>query len=477
MLDQATYMAAPRTSSAASFLMHTSSFSPLRDSQLESSSPSHPLFAHTSGQTSLGSIGQNPWAERKALLTDAEALNAEAGQQQEDRSRDAQCSHEPSHDRLVSSDSPGCTAQLKGSWEQAVAQARSQAASMNAHRADNAWSAPAAQQNRVESSRAQQSKATEDFPEQGGDAVLAQHSPASVFEAASSSKAGSKSGSAVVLAASCSTSTRKPSSSVNAAGCSASPCASCPTSQTASRASKPTDHFLSRPGSAVDAEETRIAAAAAAREASIAAEEEAASCHSASSLPMLTHYLARQPLSCEGTKQLSYRDPEEILSALNSTDLAFLAAAEPLQQESDLPRLEPLQHSTSSTVALDSQRFQTKLGCVSRSSCIHIPAHVDDDADDDDDVVLHDSKSEAAVMSCSQPDGTDASFGKAVCQYGAECATAEDCSSQGFTSTVLGKQCWLGDTDTKALQQQDHASSLLNACGSLDSLYADNDWE
>ncbi len=207
--------------------MHTSSFSPLRDSQLESSSPSHPLFAHTSGQTSLGSIGQNPWAERKALLTDAEVLNAEAGQQQEDRSRDAQCSHEPSHDRLVSSDSPGCTAQLKGSWEQAVAQARSQAASMNAHRADNAWSAPAAQQNRVESSRAQQSKATEDFPEQGGDAVLAQHSPASFFEAASSSKAGSKSGSAVVVAASCSTSTRKPSSSVNAAGCSASPCASC----------------------------------------------------------------------------------------------------------------------------------------------------------------------------------------------------------------------------------------------------------
>ncbi|KAL0055768.1 hypothetical protein WJX82_004157 [Trebouxia sp. C0006] len=90
VLDQATYMAAPRTSSAASFLMHTSSFSPLRDSQLESSSPSHPLFAHTSGQTSLGSIGQNPWAERKALLTDAEALNAEAGQQQEDRHKAAQ---------------------------------------------------------------------------------------------------------------------------------------------------------------------------------------------------------------------------------------------------------------------------------------------------------------------------------------------------------------------------------------------------
>ena len=457
-------MTTPLTSSAASFLMHTSSFSPLRDSQLESSSPCHPLFAYTSGQKSLGSIGQNPWAERKARLTDA-------GQQQVDRSPNAQCLHELSHDRPVSSNSLVCTAPMKGSWQQAVAP------SSHAHRAADAQSALAAQQNRAGSSRTHRSKATEDFPEQGNQPVIAQHSLASFFEAASSGRAGSKSGSAVVVAASCSTSTRKPSSSVNAAGCSASPFASCPTSQTASRASKPTDRLMSRPGSAVDAEETRIAAAAAAREASIAAEEQAASCHSASSLPMLTDYLARQSLSCEGTKQLSCSGPEEILSALNSTDLAFLAAAEPLQQESDLPRLEPLQHSTSSTVALDSQQFQTKLGCVSRSSCIHIPAHVDDDIDDDDDVVLHDSKLEAAVMSYSQPDGTDASFGKAVCQNGAECATAEDCSSLGFTSTVLGKQCWLGDTDTKALQQQDHASCLLNACGSLDSLYADNDWE
>ncbi|KAL0040687.1 hypothetical protein WJX79_001823 [Trebouxia sp. C0005] len=85
VLDEATSMAAPLTSSAASFLMHASSFSPLRNSQLESLSPSHPSFAHISGQKSHDSIGQNPWADRKALLTDAEVLNAEAGQQQADR--------------------------------------------------------------------------------------------------------------------------------------------------------------------------------------------------------------------------------------------------------------------------------------------------------------------------------------------------------------------------------------------------------
>ena len=464
-------MAAPLTSSAASFLMHTSSFTPLRDSQLESSSPSHPLFAHTSGQKSHGSFGQNPWAERKAMLTDAEVLNAEAGQQQADRSPDAQCSHESSHDRLVSSNSPVCTAPVKGSWQRAVAQVRSQAASKQAHRADNACSAPAAQQNRAGNSRAHWSRATQDFPEQGNKAVIAQHWPAGSVEAASRGKPGSKSGSAVVVAAACSTSTQKPSSSLNAAGCS--PCASCSAAQMASKASKPTDRFTQSPGSAVDVEDARIAAAA--EEASVAAEAEAASCHSASSLLMLTDYLARQSLSCEGTIQLSCRDPEEILSALNSTDQAFLVAAKPLQQETDLPRLELLQQSTSSTVALDSQRFQTTLGSVSRSSCIHIPAHTDDD-DDDDDLVLHDSKSEAAVMSYRQSGGTNTSFGKAVCQSGAECASAEDCSSPGFTSTVLGKQCWLGDTETKALEHDD-APSLLNSCASLDSLYADNDWE
>ncbi len=444
-------MAAPLTSSAASFLMHTSSFSPLRDSQLEASSPSHPLFAHTSGQKSLGSIGQNPWAERKARLTDA-------GQQQVDRSPNAQCLHELSHDRPVSSNSLVCTAPMKGSWQQAVAH---QAPSSHAHRAADAQSAPAAQQNRAGSSRTHQSTATEDFPEQGGNAVIAQYSPASSVETASSGRAGSKSGRAVVVAAVCSTSACKPSSSLNSAGCSLFAC--CPTPQVASKASKPTDGFTPRPGSAVDVEDAGIAAAA--REANIAAEAEAGSCHSASSLPMLTDYLARQSLSCKGTDQLSCRDPEEILSALNSTDLAFLAAAEPLQQESDLPRLEPLQLSTSTTVALDSPQIGSKVGCVSRTSCIHIPAHVDDD----DDLVLHDSKSEAAIMSYSQPDGTDASFGKAVCQNGAECATAEDCSSLGFTSTVLGKQCWPGDIDTKALQQHDHASSLLNSCASLNS--------
>lgn len=363
-------MAAPLTSSAASFLMHTSSFSPLRDSQLESSSPSHPLFAHTSGQKSHGSIGQNPWVECKALPTDTE---------------------------------------------------------------------------------------------QGGNAVIAQHSPASSLETASSGKAGSKSGSGVVVAATCSTSTCKPSSSLNAAGCI--PHASCSVVQMASRASKLTDHFTPRPGSAVNVEE-----------ASIAAEAEAASCHLASSLPMLTDYLARQSLSCKGTDQLSCSGPEEMLSVLNSTDLAFLVATEPLQQESDWPRLEPLQLSTSTTVALDSQRFQTNLGNVSRSSCIHIPAHIDDGVDDDDDLVLHDSKSEAGVMSHSQPGGTDASCDKAVFLDGAGCAAAEDCSFPDFTPTVPGKQCWLEDTAPQ-VQQQDHASSLLNSCASFDSLYADNDWE
>lgn len=457
-------MSAPLASSAASFLMRTSSFSPLRNSQLESSSPSHPLFAHTSGQKSHGSIGQNPWAERKAMLTDAEVLNAEAGQQQADRSPISQCSHDSSQVRLVSSNSPVCTAPVKGSWQQAVAQVRSQAASSHAHKADDAWSAPAAQQNRAESSRAHWSKATDDFPEQGNKAVIAQHSPASSFEAASSGKAGGKSGSAVVVAASCITSTSKPSSSFNSAGCSL--FASFPAPQMASKASKPTDRFTQRPGSAVDVEDARVAAAA-------EEEAEAANCHSASSLPMLTDYLARQPLSCRSTDQLSCSNPEEILSALNSTDLAFLAAAKPLQKETDLPGLEPLKHSTS-TVAFDSQLIQAKLGSVSRSSCVHVPARTDDD---DDDLVLHDSKSEAAVMSYSQPGVSDTSFGKAVCQSGAGCATAEDCTSLDFTSTVLGKQCWLGNAETKVQQQQDHAPSLLNSYASLDSLYADNDWE
>ncbi|DBA74095.1 TPA: hypothetical protein ACH3X1_010903 [Trebouxia sp. C0004] len=426
VLDQAMSVAMPLTSSAASFLMHTSSFSPLRDSQLDSSSPSHPSFAHTSGQKSHGSIRQNPWAECKAMLTHAEVHNAEAGQQQADRSPSAQCSHESSHDvshdRFVSSNSPVCTAPVKGSWQRATAQVRSQAASSHAHRAEDMQSASAAQQNRAQGSRAHWSKVTEDFPEQGNKAVVAHHSPASSFEAASSSKAGSKSGSAVGVAAACSTSTCKPCSSLNAAGCS--PCASFLAAQMASKATKPTGPFMQRPGSAVDVEDARVAAAAEA--ASIAAGTEAASCHLASSLPMLTDCLARQPWSCEGTDQLSCRTPEEILSALNSTDQAFLAAAKPLQQVTDLPALEPLQHSNSSAVVLDSQRIQTKLGCVSRSSCIHIPAHIDDD-----DLVLHDSKSEAADMSYSQPGVTDTSFGKAVYQSGAGCATAKGCTSPG----------------------------------------------
>ncbi|DBA83223.1 TPA: hypothetical protein ACH3X2_006736 [Trebouxia sp. C0005] len=470
VLDEATSMAAPLTSSAASFLMHASSFSPLRNSQLESLSPSHPSFAHISGQKSHDSIGQNPWADRKALLTDAEVLNAEAGQQQADRSPNAHCSHDSSPVRPVSSNSPIYPALMEGSKQQSVAQIRSQAAFRNAHRADSACSAPAAQQSRAGSSRAHWSKATGDCPEEGNNTVNAQQSPASSFETASRCKAGSKSGSAAVVAAVCNTSIQKPSSSFSSTGCSL--FARYPTPHMASKACKPTDCFMLRPGSAVDIEDAKVAAAA--REASIAAEAEAASCHSASSLPRLTDYLARQSLSCEGTNQLCCSSPEEILSALNSTDLAFLAAAKPLQQETDLPRLELLQPSTSSTVALDSQQFQTKSGSVSRSSCIHIPAQIDDD----DDLVLHDSMSQAAVMSYSQPGVTDTSFGKATCQNGAECAAAaEDTSSVGFTSTVLGKQCWLGNTDTKALWQQDCASSLLNLCASLDSLYADNDWE
>ena len=446
-------MAVPLTSSAAGFLMHTSSFSPLRDSQLESSSPSHPLFAHTSGQKSHGSIGQHPWEERKAMLSDAEVLNAEAGQQQADRPPNTM-----THDRLVSSNSPVWTAPVKGSKQQAVAQVRSQAASRHACRADHACSAPAAQPNRAGSSRAHWSKATEDSPEQGGNAVIAQYLPASSFETASSGTAGSKSGSAVMVAAACSTSTCKPSSSLDAAGCS--PCASCSAAQMAGKASKPTNCCTPRPGSAVDIEGAKVAAAA--RQASIAAE--AVSCHSASSLLMLTDHLARQSPFCKGTNQPSCSGPEEVLSALNSADLAFLVAAKPLQQQTDLPRR---------TVPLDSQRFQTELGSVSRSSCIHISTHMNVDVDDD--LVLHDSKSEAAVASYRHSGGTDSSFDKAEYQSHAGSATAQGCISPYFTSTVLGKQRWLGDSEAKALEH-DHASSLLNSCASLDSLYADNDW-
>ena len=47
-------------SPGASFLMHSSSMTPLRPSQLESSSPSHPLFLHTSLQQRAISLQQSP---------------------------------------------------------------------------------------------------------------------------------------------------------------------------------------------------------------------------------------------------------------------------------------------------------------------------------------------------------------------------------------------------------------------------------
>ena len=47
-------------SPVASFLMHSSSMTPLRSSQLESSSPSHPLFWHTSLQQQAVSLQQSP---------------------------------------------------------------------------------------------------------------------------------------------------------------------------------------------------------------------------------------------------------------------------------------------------------------------------------------------------------------------------------------------------------------------------------
>ena len=50
----------PFHTSGASFLMHSSSLTPLKDSQLASSSPSHPLFMHTSRQQSPCTSQQSP---------------------------------------------------------------------------------------------------------------------------------------------------------------------------------------------------------------------------------------------------------------------------------------------------------------------------------------------------------------------------------------------------------------------------------
>lgn len=58
----------PYASSAASFLMHLSSQNPLKSPKLESSSPSHPLFLHTSMQ-------QPPASVQQSLLSTLQAYN------------------------------------------------------------------------------------------------------------------------------------------------------------------------------------------------------------------------------------------------------------------------------------------------------------------------------------------------------------------------------------------------------------------
>ena len=259
-------------SSAGSFLLHASSASPFTRSELESSSPSHPLFTQASVQKPDVSNGQSPWGSILGALG-------------------------------------------------AVTLPRAEGIRLSHGGASNAWQ--------------------QDSVNRAGNRVGASNSP----------------------------DVSEPCSESDAAVCR--PVVSPWKWQPSSTSGR----LLKRPDSACEDLEASAVAPA------MSVSSQMPTHKLTGSPPLLVDPLEWQLLSSRSTEQLSGSNEWQVLSASDSTDVAFLAASTSFQQ---LPEVEPMQHVSSKMAAASVD--QIGLDNIRRGSGQHPHA-------DDDDLVLHESKS------------------------------------------------------------------------------------
>lgn len=350
-------------SSAGSFLLHASSVSPFSRSELESSSPSHPMFTQTSMQKFDVSKGQSPGGSITGVLGNVTLPRAEGI-------------------RLQSHGGAG-----GGAWQQ-------------------------------------------DSGDRAGGRVEASNSPEASTENSSS----------------------EPCSDSDAAK--RMPVVSSWMRQPASTSGR----LLQRLDSACEALEANPFAMA------MSVSSQMPTHKLTDSPPLLVDPLTWQLPSSRSTEQLSGSNECPVLSALDSTDVAFLAASKSFQE---LPEVKPMQHVSSKTAAASVD--QIGLDHISRGNGQDLLADADDD---DDDLVLHESKSEAAYVWSHQTAGKDVPL-EITCDH--ESIAKPDPAQMATAvhrqpSRTRGLQC-------QVKQQHNHAASVLAACNSLDSLYDDNDWE
>ncbi len=427
----------PCAGSAASFLMHTSSFSPLRCLELESSSPSHPTYAQNSLQGSDVCTGVRSWAQAE------DALGPGGVQQQ-------------------------TTGSAQGSWQQSKAETGPRHRALCCHRP----SLSAANMSGADSSKGSFLHAlANDDPEQGTCVVIAQDTPLCSHAAGfhDTRRAGIAADSAAMY-------------SIKAAAASAGPgildtahsrlagfLPSCNPCQAANAALVPASKFQHWPSSITEAEEASQSAAALSQRSGVHRHGGAAS------FPLLTTYQPRQPLSCSSNSQPTSSVQEEGgLSALNSADLAYLAARQSVQQVVAAPAPKPVQHLSKSSEDAFCACQGMKQGISSSSSQDH---HWMVDMGDED-VVLHDSVSDTVLSSAHEQqrqEGTGIAFaGLDVSNLAAELDAVQALAHPHIVSRCHSRA---SGSQHAGAEQHTCAVPLQSWCLSCDSLYDDNDWE
>ena len=222
-------------------------------------------------------------------------------------------------------------------------------------------------------------------------------------------------------------------------------------------------------------------------------------CRITAGFPMLRDYLSRQPRS--STSCCSLSGQEEMLSALNSADLAYLVTRQSMQQFTMLAAVQPVECAIKSmaascgcdTCATDSDSFHRpdRRWTLPRDTSNNISRSTwqDEQLTGTDDLVLHGSNSEAALTELELEDKVL----RAVFKQNDVAHTQHLLEHDGMLSAVTLQAV---SPHVEAAIQQDLATAAsvrrneslhseiteqqddsLSAQISCDSLYDDNDWE
>ena len=165
---------------------------------------------------------------------------------------------------------------------------------------------------------------------------------------------------------------------------------------------------------------------------------------------------------------------QELLSALNSADLVYLLATKPVQREANLLGPDALQAASNSRpVGSGRQSLANSVNEVARSSA-------------QDEHLMSAMGEEDLVLHCSDSDSDAASLVDLTLRHGCgradyDCEGATRVLSAGASQVVypaIDRSCSEGvAASTCCTQQQDGALPVQNMHLSCDSLYDDNDWE